>query len=101
MLTTIEDFVIPSLQVLDSLSGDAAITDIEDAFYKRFGGDLDPKKDWHRITPNRNKELWRDYCTTRVAHYYLRPNDHITTERHGNRGSHYILTLKGREKARQ
>ena len=101
MLTTIMDFVIPVLQVLDSLGGSAAIRDLEEGFYKRFSKDLDPSKNWLEITRNHGKELWRDYCGARVAYRYLRPDDYITIERHGNRGSIYILTSKGREKARQ
>jgi hypothetical protein len=81
MLTKAEDFVMPALQALDSLGGNAWISEVEDEFYKRFAGRLDPSIDWHKITPNHGNELWRDYCGTRVAFQCLRPEGYVVTER--------------------
>jgi len=101
MLTSVHDFRIPTLKVLRDLGGTAWIKAIEEEFYKRHSTHLDPEKPWAAITRNRGVELWRDYCTTRVALSYLRPEELITIERHGNKGSKYILTPKGRAAAQQ
>jgi hypothetical protein len=101
MLTNVKDFVIPVLKVLDSLDGRATLQQIEDAFYKRFAEELDPSKKWLDKTRNHGKELWRDYCGARVAYHYLRPKAYITIERHGNKGSIYMLTTRGKDKAGQ
>ena len=98
VLRKIRDFVCPTLQVLDALGGEASIEEVEDNFYRSFGNLLDPAKDWNQITPNHGKELWRDYCGSRVAYHYLRPEGYVTVERHGNKGSIYKLTSKGRMK---
>lgn len=98
MLTKTKDFVCPTLQVLEELGGEASVKEIEDRFYKRFSGSLDPSKDWNQVTSNHGKELWRDYCGSRVAYYYLRPEGYITVEQHGSKGSTYRLTSKGNVK---
>ena len=98
VLSKIRDFVCPTLQVLEALGGEASVEEVEDDFYKGFGSLLDPSKDWNQITRNHGKELWRDYCGTRVAYHYLRPEGYITVERHGSKGSTYKLTSKGRTK---
>lgn len=96
VLSKIENFVCPVLQLLDALGGEAEIREIEDGFYKRFGKYLDPSKDWFEIKRNHGKELWRDYCGTRVAYYFLRPRGYITTRRCGRGGSIYKLTPEGK-----
>ena len=101
MLSKTQDFVIPVLQIVDSLGGRAWLPDIETSFFIRFGKDLDPKKDWHRMRPSRSRECWRDFCTTRVAYYFLRPQEYVTTELHGASGAMYVLTDKGKAKARE
>ena len=98
VLKKIIDFVCPTLQVLEELGGEASVKALEDSFYQRFGSLLDPSKDWNQITRNHGKELWRDYCGTRVAYHYLRPQGYITAESHGRKGSTYRLTSKGRAK---
>jgi len=96
VLSKIEDFVCPTLQVLEALGGEALLEEIESNFHDRFGISLDPSKDWNRITRNHGKELWRDYCGSRVAYHYLRPEGYITVERDPGKGSTYKLTSKGR-----
>jgi len=98
VLSKIRDFVCPTLQVLEALGGEASVEEVEDNFYKRFGSLLDPSKDWNQITRNHGKELWRDYCGSRVAYHYLRPEGYIIVERHGSKGSTYKLTSNGRIK---
>jgi hypothetical protein len=98
VLSKMKDFVGPTLQVLEALGGEASLKEIEDAFYKRFASFLDPSKDWNRITPNHGKEMWRDYCGSRVAYQYLRPEGYIGLERHPGKGPTYKLTAKGRAK---
>jgi len=98
VLSKIKDFICPTLQVLEELGGEASLKGIEDNFYKRFGRSLDPSKDWNEIRGNHGKALWRDYCGSRVAHYYLLPEGYITVEPHGNKGSTYRLTRGGRTK---
>ena len=107
-LTTLRDFIVPVLQVLDDFDGDQAwITELHARFYERFGGQLDPAvEDWNQPTRNnpRNGQYdkkWQDYCGTRVAYYHLKRDEYITSERHGRRGTIYILTAKGRAKARE
>lgn len=96
VLRKIKDFVCPVLQALEALGGEASLEQIEDYFYDRFGNALDPAKKWNQVTANHGKELWRDYCGSRVAHYYLLPEGYITVERRGSKGSTYKLTDKGR-----
>ena len=67
VLSKIKDFVCPTLEVLEALGGEASLKETEDAFYTRFASFLDPAKDWNQITLNHGKELWRDYCGSRVA----------------------------------
>ena len=98
VLREVKDFVCQTLQVLEELGGEASVKGVENNFYKRFGSLLDPSKDWKQTTPNHGKELWRDYCGTRVAYHYLRPEGYIIVERHGSKGSTYKLTPKGRMK---
>ena len=98
VLTSISDFVIPVLQVLNSLGGKAWLSDIEDEFYKRFHNSLDPTKDWQQITGNHGKTLWQDYCGSRVAFHYLKPCGYISIERHGKRGSVWEITRLGQER---
>lgn len=98
VLTSVEDFVIPVLQTLNSLGGKAWLGDIEDEFYKRFHHFLDPGKDWQQITRNHGKPMWQDYCGSRVAFHYLKPSGYITIERHGKKGSVWEITRIGREK---
>ena len=71
ILSSIEDFVLPVLKLLDGLGGQAWLSEVEDEFYKRYAGNLDPAKDWHKKTHNHNKELWRDYCGSRGAYHHL------------------------------
>jgi hypothetical protein len=96
VLSSIKDFVIPTLQTIESLGSRASPDEVENEFYKRFAMNLDPLKDWNKITPNHNKQLWRDYCGSRVVYHYLKPNGYITIERHGNKGSIWELTKLGR-----
>lgn len=100
-ITTLQDFVIPVLKVLDKLGGSATIPEIHKRFFEEFGKQLDPAIDWQRITHNNNDHdvLWQDQCGTRVAFRYLRRYGYITTQRHGRCGSVYLLTNKGRAKA--
>jgi hypothetical protein len=106
-LTTVQDFAVPVLKVLDALGGRARITELHAKFYEMFGRQLDPAvKDWNQPTKNnyRNGQFdmkWQDYCGTRVAYSYLKPGEYITSECHGRRGTIYILTAKGRAKARE
>ena len=44
-----EDFITPVLDVLDSLGGEAWLSDIKEAFHKRFVGNLEPGVDWDEI----------------------------------------------------
>lgn len=97
VLSKIKDFICPTLRVLEALGGEASIGEIEDSFYKRFSSYLDPSKDWNQ-TRNHGKELWRDYCGSRVTYHHLLPEGYIAVERHGNEGSTYKLTSKGRTK---
>ena len=96
ILRRIKDFVCPALQVLEELGGEASLKEIEDGFYGRFSGSLDPSKDWNQITPNHRKELWRDYCGSRVAYQHLRPAGYVTLEQRPGKGSTYKLTPEGR-----
>jgi hypothetical protein len=73
ILRTIEDFVIPALQSLDALNGEAWLVEVEDEFLRCFAGYLDPDQDWQQVTPNHNKPLRRDYCGSRVSYHYLKP----------------------------
>jgi len=98
ILRKIKDFVCPTLQVIDALGGEASLKEIEEAFYERFSQSLDPSRDWNQITPNHGKELWTDYCGSRVAYSYLRPEGYMTLERHPGRGATYRLTPEGRAK---
>ena len=98
ILREMKDFICPTLQVIDALGGEASLKEIEDAFYERFSQSLDPSKDWNRITPNHGKEMWRDYCGSRVMYRHLRPEGLVTLERRPGRGSAYKLTSAGRAK---
>ena len=98
ILRKIKDFVCPTLLVLEELGGQASLKEIEEGFYRRFSGSLDPSKDWNQITPNHGKELWRDYCGSRVAYSYLRPEGYVTVEQRPGKGSTYKLTPEGRAK---
>ena len=97
-LKSIRDFVCPTLQVIEELGGEASLKEIEEGFHRRFSASLDPSKDWNQVTPNHGKELWRDYCGSRVAYSYLRPEGYVTLERHLGRGPTYKLTTAGRAK---
>ncbi|APV43878.1 hypothetical protein Dform_00523 [Dehalogenimonas formicexedens] len=97
VLTHVKDFIVPVLKILDLLGGVAELGEIENKFYEKFHANLDPSKEWLKITPNHHKELWRDYCGTRVAYRFLRPLGYITTIPGGIYGSIYQLTPKGRE----
>lgn len=96
VLSKVKDFVCPVLQILEELGGEASLEDIEDHFYRRFSNSLDTAKRWNEVRANHRKELWRDYCGSRVAYHYLVPEGYITVERHGRKGSTYKLTDKGR-----
>ena len=97
-LRRIKDFVCPTLQALEQLGGEASLKEIEETFYRRFNAFLDPSKDWNQVTPNHGEELWRDYCGSRVAYSYLRPEGYVTLERHPGKGPTYRLTPEGRAK---
>lgn len=47
---------------------------------------------------NHGKELWRNYCGTRVAYCHLRLEGYITTKHAGVKGSNYTLADKRKEK---
>lgn len=96
-LINIKDFIIPSLHSLENLGGKAWLSDVEDEFYKCYARYLSSEKDWQTTTPNHNKPLWRDYCGSRVAYHHLLPNAYITVERHGRKGSMWIITQSGQE----
>ena len=98
VLRRIKDFICPTLQVIEALGGEASLKEIEDAFYERFGQSLDPSRDWNQITPNHRKELWRDYCGSRVAYHHLRPEGYVTLEQCAGKGQTYRLTPEGRAK---
>ena len=98
ILRRIKDFVCPALEVIEELGGEASLKEIEEGFYRRFSGSLDPSKDWNEITPNHRKELWRDYCGSRVAYQHLRPEGYVTLEQRPGKGSTYKLTAEGRAK---
>jgi len=91
---------VPVLRVLDALGGEATISEVKETFCRRLGKSLDPAKDWHTVTGNHGKGLWRDHCGARVAYDCLRPRGYVTTERGGKKGSVYRLTDSARTKAR-
>lgn len=97
ILTKPEDFVIPTLSILNDLGGSAFLSDVEDEFYSRYSKYLDPAIGWQRITVNHNKPLWKDYCGSRIAYRFLIPRSYIRVERHGGKGSLWVLTEKGRQ----
>jgi len=92
----VEDFIVPVLDVIESLGGKAETGQIEESFYRKYGAALDPSKDWQEIKRNHRRQVWKDYCTTRVAYYFLRPDGLITTERGGMNGPVYTITPKGK-----
>jgi len=98
ILRRIKDFVCPTLEVLEELGGEASLKEIEETFYERFGQSLAPSEDWNRITPNHGKEMWRDYCGSRVLYQYLRPEGYVALERRPGKGPTYKLTTAGRVK---
>jgi hypothetical protein len=96
LLHSVKDFIIPTLSVLDTLGGEAGLAEIEEGFHKRYAQALDPSIDWDSVTANHKKPLWADYCGSRVAYHFLKPEGYIVVESHGARGSSWKLTDKGR-----
>jgi hypothetical protein len=91
-----EDFITPVLDVLDSLGGEAWLSDIKEAFHKRFVGNLEPGVDWDEIAKNHGDPLWEDHCGSRVSYHHLVPKELSTIERHGSKGSIWKITDRGR-----
>jgi len=94
-----EDFITPVLDVLDSLGGEAWLSDIKDAFYKKYASRLEPGVDWNEITKNQGNPLWEDHCGSRVSFHHLsqKKKKLITIEGHGTKGSIWKITDQGRE----
>ena len=91
-----EDFITPVLDVLDSLGGEAWLSDIKEAFHKKYMANLEPGVDWNEITQNHGNPLWEDECGSRLSTYQLLPNNLITKKSHGSKGSIWKITEQGR-----
>jgi len=98
LLHSVKDFIIPTLTVLESLGGQATLKEIEERFHERYALALDPAMVWDKITPNHRKPLWADYCGSRVAFRFLKPEGLIVVETLPGKGSTWKLTDKGKEK---